>query len=147
MVNYQGSIQCLDRIFQYGIAIGISHGKVYIWSENMKTEVSVIDMASFEFKIFSYFITAFYQNNRNLYISTLAGDLIKYQLSTKTPCRYSSIINLNYKITALTVQDSNDKPIIMLGTSNGLILTIQLNAQKILDIWQLGQPVKAVKCC
>lgn len=130
-----------------GFAIANDKGFIYIWDAELNHTLKVVELSMFNFKLMSFEITKLSFIQSRLLVSTSAGDIIEIRMHKEsqriTPRRIGGIIPIQHHITAMTILDQS-KPMLITGSDDAIVVSIDLNSHEILDVWGTGHPVTSL---
>jgi hypothetical protein len=76
LATYEGTIAAIEKA-QDNFAIGTSHGYIYLWDSELEKAFKVIELSMLPFKLMSFEVSSLYYENKKLFVSTTAGDLLE----------------------------------------------------------------------
>lgn len=94
LINYKDEITCMNFWNMNQIAFCTLRGYIYIWDQDLSSCLRIIELSDLSFKVLSYHIVGIdFNKDKNLLITTLAGDVIEISSSLKTKSPSLSVKN------------------------------------------------------
>ena len=159
IIDYKKGINKIINYDKKYLIILTKESKMFLWDLYEEKYLKEFDLTLLPVRLKSFEIKTIVKGNKkNLFFSTLEGDLVKMSLNhkkkwkknlyveTQKAKRFNNIIQLKNKFNTMSILEREDEKLIFIGGEDSQIYGFSTNDHDLIDKWSIGDSVTTMDC-